>query len=84
MKRRDDKKMQQCPAATNVLLLEALHRRGSFVVQYQCIVDATKTNLATFAMPDGGLGIEARRVAGLEELQHNQLDNFTFDERPQV
>lgn len=35
-------------------------------------------------MPDGGLGIEARRVAGLEELQHNQPDNFTFDERPQV
>lgn len=43
-----------------------------------------KTNLATFAMPDGGLGIEARRVAGLEELQHNQVDNFTFDERSQV
>lgn len=56
-------------------------------MQCQCRVDAKKTEFSHFHIAswgDGSLGIEARSAAGLEELQHNQPDNFTFDERPKV
>lgn len=59
----------------------------SFEVQCHCRVDAMKTEFSHFHIASWGedsLDIEARSVAGLEKLQHNQPDNFTFDERPRV
>jgi len=50
-------------------------------------VDAKKTEFSHFhivSRGDGSLGIESRSAAGLEELQYNQPNNFTFDERPRV